>query len=147
MSGPTYSFKVPGVAVGAGRPRASKVGSFIRMYTPEKTKSYENRVALFFGTAYPEATPIEGPFRIAVKVICPLRASDYKPKGGLRKSGQRKLDGIERPLAKPDLDNVAKSVMDALNKIAYVDDSHCVALSIEKAFGLEPEAQIEIWEV
>ena len=40
-------FSVPGAPVGKGRPKiSSRGGKFARMYTPEKTASYENLVAL-----------------------------------------------------------------------------------------------------
>ena len=41
-----------------------------------------------------------------------------------------KLSGKMRPTMKPDNDNIAKSVLDALNGLAYVDDKQIVELKV-----------------
>ena len=38
-------------------------------------------------------------------------------------------------VSKPDLDNIAKSVLDGLNGIAFVDDSQIIRIHAEKKFG------------
>lgn len=56
---------------------------------------------------------------------------------------------IERAFAmKPDIDNIAKSVMDALNEIAYEDDSQVTLLVAEKRNerrDIEPHLDIEVF--
>ena len=52
-----------------------------------------------------------------------------------------------RPLVKPDLDNIAKMILDSLNKIAYKDDNQIVRLVIEKFYSEEPRVEIEITEL
>ena len=39
------------------------------------------------------------------------------------------------PAVKPDLDNLAKGVLDAANGILWVDDAQIVQLSVEKQYG------------
>lgn len=41
------------------------------------------------------------------------------------------------PEMKPDCDNVAKAILDALNGIAYKDDSQVTELIVKKRFGHE----------
>lgn len=41
------------------------------------------------------------------------------------------ISGIERPNKKPDIDNIAKSIMDGLNGVAYEDDKQVVRLEIQ----------------
>ena len=43
------------------------------------------------------------------------------------------------PTSSPDLDNVAKSVCDALNGVAYFDDSQICKLSIHKYYAKVPK--------
>lgn len=43
------------------------------------------------------------------------------------------MDGDITP-GKPDVDNIAKIVMDSLNKLAYLDDKQVNRLSIRKQF-------------
>lgn len=40
------------------------------------------------------------------------------------------------PQSKPDIDNVAKSVLDALNGVAYVDDKQVYSLTCDKFFNV-----------
>ena len=50
-------------------------------------------------------------------------------------SGQRR---------KPDLDNIIKSILDALNKVAYHDDTQIVSLSVEKFYSDSPRVEVSI---
>ena len=51
----------------------------------------------------------------------------------LPKSKQRKTVDVTLPdIGKPDIDNYAKAVMDALTGVAYKDDSQIVQLKVEK---------------
>lgn len=42
------------------------------------------------------------------------------------------------PTVKPDADNIAKSILDSLNNIAFTDDSHVIELSVRKLYGTFP---------
>ncbi len=55
------------------------------------------------------------------------------------------LDGHIRPTKTPDADNIAKSVLDALNKVAYKDDSCVVDLIVEKWYSENPRVEVYIW--
>ena len=46
-----------------------------------------------------------------------------------------------------DLDNLAKGILDALNKILYADDSQIVSLTAEKYQSTEPRIEISIAEM
>jgi Holliday junction resolvase RusA-like endonuclease len=52
--------------------------------------------------------------------------------------------GLIYPAKKPDIDNVVKSVTDALNGLAYGDDSQIVSLYVHKRYGLVPMVEVEI---
>lgn len=41
------------------------------------------------------------------------------------------------PMKKPDLDNVAKIILDALNEVAWVDDTQVVSLSVRRVWSDE----------
>ena len=51
------------------------------------------------------------------------------------------------PTKKPDIDNIAKCVLDALNKLAYRDDTQVVTLRMEKHYGEIPRVEVEIEEI
>lgn len=45
---------------------------------------------------------------------------------------------------KPDIDNIAKVILDALNGIAYRDDTQVVSLSCQKQYAEEARVEVEI---
>ena len=57
------------------------------------------------------------------------------------------LDGAIRPTRKPDCDNIAKIICDALNGVAYRDDAQIVSITIEKRYAAIPGVEIRIEEV
>ena len=51
------------------------------------------------------------------------------------------------PTVKPDTDNIAKSILDSLNKIAYLDDKQVVKLEVEKYYSQMPSVAVMIEEM
>lgn len=137
----TYKIVIPGKPVGKQRPKATIRGHHACVYTPKETKLYERYVVAMFLQAYPCARPLEGEVRGYIKAFYPIPLSTSK------KRKQAMLDGSIRPLVKPDLDNVEKIIYDALNGIAYTDDSHITAMAITKHYSNNPRVEITIEEV
>ena len=54
------------------------------------------------------------------------------------------LAGTISPTKKPDIDNIAKVVLDALNKLAFQDDNQITKLVIEKEYAEEEKIQVKI---
>ena len=48
------------------------------------------------------------------------------------------------PAVKPDLDNLAKSVLDGLNNTAWKDDGQVVSLKLSKVYGTEASVEVVI---
>lgn len=53
-------------------------------------------------------------------------------------------DGYIRPTKKPDCDNIAKIICDALNGIAYYDDSQIVKIEVDKVYNETPGVDVVI---
>lgn len=68
------------------------------------------------------------------------------PKSFSKKKTEEAESGKIRPLTKPDIDNVVKIVCDALNKVAYRDDTQVIEVVACKYYGKEPKVVIEIDE-
>ena len=51
------------------------------------------------------------------------------------------------PTTKPDTDNIAKSILDSLNGIAYLDDKQVVDLRVRKQYAEVPGVSVWISEV
>lgn len=66
------------------------------------------------------------------------------PKSTRKKDLPAMRTGGIRPVKRPDLDNCLKAVCDALNGIAYKDDSQIVGAVVQKFYSDEPRAEIEI---
>ena len=56
------------------------------------------------------------------------------------------LNNIISPTKKPDIDNIVKIVLDAMNKFAFKDDTQITKLEVEKIYGIEEKLQIKIEE-
>ena len=50
------------------------------------------------------------------------------------------------PTKKPDIDNIVKIVLDAMNELAFKDDTQITKLEVEKIYGIEEKLQIKIEE-
>ena len=129
-----FSFSVPGEPVGKGRPRFG--GG--RTYTPKRTAAYERAVASAFRGAYPDAEPIPA----GVPILAMICARFAPPKSASRARREGMLTGKIRCVKRPDLDNIAKAVLDALNGLAYADDAQIIQMQIEKQYSDAPGAAI-----
>ena len=107
------SFFVPGKIRGKGRPRFTSVGKFGRAYTPKETVHYEALIRLEYQRKYGLMPPMDGPLSLVVVCWFPIPASWPKKK----RSEALMYTG------KPDGDNIIKAVGDALNCVAFADDS------------------------
>jgi Holliday junction resolvase RusA-like endonuclease len=52
------------------------------------------------------------------------------------------LAGEIKPTGRPDLDNVIKSILDALNGVAYSDDSAVISVTAEKRYAENPRVDV-----
>lgn len=136
-------FLVPGEPTGKGRPRFSKAGY---AYTPPKTAEYERDVKYAylmavsddeFGKRFPDGAAIKANIDAVFKV----------PISFNKKKRFEALTGKIMPTKKPDADNIAKAVLDALNGIAYKDDSAIVECVVKKRYGEVSHVIVSLEEV
>lgn len=119
------------------RPRATVVGGHARIYTPKTTEAYEKKIRDAWIRQNGD-TPMDG--QLLAKIYYGFRI----PKSTPKKNIPAMLQKIVRPTVKPDLDNLDKAVMDALNKVAYKDDSQIVAKVSKKHYAEVPNIRIVI---
>lgn len=135
----TVRFTVEGEPVGKGRPRFARQGNYVRTYTPDKTVIYENLVKIMYksaarGKRFEEGTPLS----LAVNAYFGI------PKSTSKKKRQEMIDGIIKPLKKPDMDNIVKIIADSLNGVAYHDDTQIVICCVQKRYSENPRVEIMI---
>lgn len=112
----TASTFTVGEVMGAPRPRFTRHG---HPYMPRGYEAYKERVA----EAYRAAGGADfGDMPVGVTIDIMRELPGSRPK-----RVQSEADTY-----KPDVDNVAKAVLDALNGVAYKDDSQVVSLSVLK---------------
>ncbi len=128
---------VPGQPQGKGRARVCLRGGYAMAYTPDSTAAYENLIKLAYGNRGISVVPVE----LAVTAYYRI------PKSFSKRKRTEALSGVVRPQTKPDIDNVVKVVCDALNKVAYNDDTQVVKIVAEKYYGETPGLVVEIKEV
>ncbi len=138
------SFTVPGEPKGKGRPRFSvkrtkQGGSYVNVRTPESTRAYENLVAMEYAR---QCRGIRFEDRIPIRMH--ILAYFGIPKSASKKNKAEMLSMQQRPVKKPDMDNIVKAIADSLNDLAYHDDSQIVETTVEKFYGEEPRVEVVI---
>lgn len=120
---------VEGKIKGKARPRFNtKTG---RAFTSGDTIAYENWIKCCYREQAGEY--LKGPIRARIEVY-------YKiPKSYTKKRIQAIRDGLDSPIKKPDSDNIAKIVLDSLNKLAFDDDAQVVELTVIKRWTEQNE--------
>lgn len=134
------NFTISGIAVPKQRPRISgKVA-----YTPKKTRDYEERVRNAFSSSYYGFVPVYDKFQ-PVRVC--IEIAQIIPKSWSKKKQSEALNGDIVPLSRNgDIDNIAKSILDALNGFAYEDDCQVTTLIVTKYYAAKPSATVRIEE-
>lgn len=132
----TMRFEVAGEIVGKGRPKFTKRG---RTYTPKKTSIYERTIKIAYLNKYSYLS--KKSLRIKICAYLEVAKSHSKVKK------TKMLDNLLQCTKKPDIDNIAKVVLDALNKVAYLDDTQVVELVAIKRWSNESRLKVIIEEI
>lgn len=132
-------FIVEGKPQGKARARTfyNRQRGKMQSMTPQNTVDYENLVRWSYkaaGGTYYDKTPLN----VSVRAIYDIPASYSKKK---REAAAR---GEIKPSVKPDVDNIAKAILDALNGVAYYDDSGVIELKVSKEYGDSARVEVEI---
>ena len=125
-------FTVPGKPQGKARARTYYNASTKKhcSTTPENTVLYEN----FIKDRYLQMAKgafLERERPVTLRII----ARYLPPKSVSKKRKLDMLEGRELPLKKPDMDNIVKVVADALNGVAYHDDTQIALVQAKKCYS------------
>lgn len=130
----SIAFFAPGEPKGQPRPRAFAFKGRARVYDPGTAEGFKASIAT---AAKEHAGKLHaGPFDVDIVLFFP------RPKGHLKANGGLKPSAPFFHTGKPDLDNVAKAILDTLSEKSGIglwkDDNAVVRLSIRKAWA-DPE--------
>lgn len=127
------TFVVKGVPVAQPRTNATVIGgprgSHARVYTPKTADGWKASVAHEAGLAFADG-PMPGPAYVSLEFYFARPKSHWTKNGNLTKSAPRVWH-----TQRPDADNLAKAVLDALKGIAFVDDVSVAVLRVSKLWA------------
>ena len=134
------TYMVEGNPIGKGRPKFARRGNFVSAYTPTKTRDYESVIKEAAQKAMGSNELLETPVTVAIYITVPI------PQSYSKKRTEACLKDIERPIKKPDIDNIAKCFLDAMNDIVYKDDTQVLTLHVTKVYGTVGMVEVMIRE-
>lgn len=136
-----FEVEIPGQIVGKQRPRMNTYTGIA--YTPTKTKYYEYLVRKYFQDKYNDIDFIPGNVSVKVTIIAYFGIT----KSISKKKIQQMLNNQIRPTKKPDIDNITKIILDALNKFIFYDDTQVVELEVKKYYSNAPKVYVKVEEI
>ena len=123
------------------RPRITVRGKYPHAYEPKSITEYKRLVANKYRSEHKQQLPLSGALSVDVRFYRPVQKSISKAER------QRRLLGQSLPTVKPDIDNYVKAILDALNGLAFKDDSQIAVLYARKIYSDKPRTEIEITEI
>jgi Holliday junction resolvase RusA-like endonuclease len=114
-------FFVPGRPSPKARARTTKTG---HTFTPKPTQLAEGKVLECYLAANPDAESLEGPVSVYVGIFFAIPAS----------WSRKKREEARYHTGRPDADNILKLVTDALNGVAFADDSQVCDIRVTKRY-------------
>lgn len=145
-----FSLIIPMKAVPQSRPRAT-LGTSRRkivMHDDSRSVSYKNVVRMkaletchSLGLDLPVAIGAGQSLAVDIDVF-------FKPPASCSAMKRKEyMDGMHMPIGRPDVDNLAKSILDAMNGAVYEDDSCITDLSVIKRYGNEDKVVVCIYKL
>ena len=128
------TFSVPGDPVPQPRPRVSTAGGFARAYVPAKHPVHAYRQAVAAAALWAGLTKTGDPLNVVIDFVF-RRPKSHMNKGGVKPTAPT--------LPRPDVDNLAKAVLDALKPVIG-DDTNVSRLVVEKSYGPEARTTVRI---
>lgn len=130
-----HEITIIGTPVPQSRPRFSKG----RIYTESKSSAYRDLVRKSADSQFSHSL-LDMPLSVNMVVYMPLTA---EIKNSKKKSESARI-GVLKPAKKPDIDNLAKAVMDGFNGIVWVDDGLVTDLCVKKRYSDNPRVEVVI---
>lgn len=130
----SIAFTVPGDPVPQPRARITTRGKFAHAYTPKSHPVHDYRTRLALAARLAGLTPTGEPLDVVIDAVF------ERPKSHMLKSG---VKATAPKLPRPDVDNVAKAVLDSLQDVMG-DDTMVARLVVEKSWGQEARTTVRI---
>ena len=122
---------IPIRPIPAPRPRVTRNGT----YNDPKYTNYKKAISLVAKSKF--KTPIDSAIFMKIELFFSIPKSWSKAK----------KEEAKWHTSRPDADNLAKGIKDALNGIAYVDDAQVCFMQVRKQYAQEDGILIEILDL
>ena len=122
---------------GKGAGRAVSTARGARVFTDERTRSYESQLRYAAQQQMAGAPPTAQPLIVIIEARVPIPASFSRLKTLAARAGHI------RPTTRPDCNNYSKT-LDALNGVVWVDDKQIVEETVRKVYAAAPGLTIVI---
>lgn len=100
------------------------------VYTPYKTRNFENRIAYEWKKKYKDSI-LKGAVKLDLVFV-------FKKAKSCKKTFHTQ---------RPDIDNLEKSILDGLNKVSFVDDCQVIEMNSKKVFSDTDKILITVTEL
>ncbi len=128
------TFTIAGEPVPQPRPRVSTAGGFARAYVPKEHPVHAYRKAIAEAADEAGLVAQDEPLNVVIDAVFE-RPKSHSNKAGVKPTAPR--------LPRPDVDNIAKAVLDALQDVMG-DDTLVARLVVEKSYGTEARTTVRI---
>jgi Holliday junction resolvase RusA-like endonuclease len=128
------TFTIAGEPVPQPRPRVSTRGGFARAYVPKEHPVHAYRKAIAEAADEAGLVAQDEPLNVVIDAVF------ERPKSHLNKAG---VKATAPRLPRPDVDNIAKAILDALQDVIG-DDTLVARLVVEKSYGQEARTTVRI---
>ena len=108
-------------------PRPTVTRSGISFY-PKKYKDYR----AVWAKEWEKFDELEPNIPVEVSIVC-----EYKP--------PKTLKGRKYPFPRHDVDNLAKAILDSMNKVLFHDDTVVVSLKVKKFYGVKDNVTVKVF--
>ena len=130
----TITLSIPGDPVPQPRPRVSTAGGFARAYVPKSHPVHAYRQAIALAASAAGLREQSRPVSVVIDAVF-ARPKSHINRGGVKPTAPA--------LPRPDVDNLGKAVLDALQDVMG-DDTHVARLVVEKSWGTEGRTTVRI---
>jgi Holliday junction resolvase RusA-like endonuclease len=143
-------FSMNGEPRGKGRPRATVRGGYASVYTDAQTRKYEASVTAIAREKMAGRSPFEGPLSVSLRFRMPI------PKSATKRVRAGMAAGEIAHCGRPDVDNLAKAVLDAIGedaaakkkgldaRVVFANDSQIVRLFASKIYAEIPGVDVRV---
>ena len=135
-------FEILGEPMPQPRARLTTIGGHPRAYDPASAREYKGMVSVIAKAALRGEPRCEsGPVFLDLMFGMPVPASWSSRKRA------NAIAGLTRPSVRPDIDNLAKAILDALNGVLFKDDGQVVEMKAMKCYSANPRVVVvAMWQ-